>query len=123
MKASIQSRQQAIRTTLAQQTSSNFGGNKTFENSSVFDENSNDKVFIGSKISSRSRHTQHRISRKIGVEHKGNDLKEHYTLGMPTLFNTVQNTFVSKKTEIKKTKDGRRAHPKKEMRDYSPIAE
>jgi hypothetical protein len=39
--ASYQSRQSAIKTNLVGQTSSNFGGNLTFENSSIFDENNN----------------------------------------------------------------------------------
>lgn len=87
--ASYHSRQQAIKSTLAGQTSSNFGGNLTFENSSIFDENNNQKNFIGSTSSNRHSTTQ-REGRKMGVEHKGHDLKDSYTLKIPTLFNTIR---------------------------------
>ena len=71
-------------------TSSNFGGNLTFENSSVFDENNNDKNFVGSKSLNSNRSSAQRLSRKMGVEHKGHDLREQYTLKIPTLFSTIR---------------------------------
>lgn len=81
------------------QTSSNFGGNLTFENSSIFDENNNEKIFVGSKSIYPIRKSQGKLRK--GVEHKGKDIKGQYTLNIPTLFSSARIEMQQKmKTEI-----------------------
>lgn len=74
--ASYHSRQAALRSTLNGASSSGFGGNNTFENSSVFDENNNDKIFIGSVLfkNNKKMHNAHRLPKKTGVSHGGHKI-------------------------------------------------
>lgn len=96
---------------------------------------------MGSKHYNSDRHSARRLGRKTGVEHKGHDIKDQYTLKIPTLFNTIRvglegnyplssrssvlsqalpgyspNKKITKKQEIQK-------HPKKDGKDFSPLAE
>lgn len=54
----------------------------------MFDENNNEKIFIGSKCINPVRKSAHRLRK--GVDHKGKDLVSNYTLNIPTLFSSAR---------------------------------
>jgi hypothetical protein len=79
-------------------TSGTFKDNLTFENSSMFDENNNEKKFIGSQKLNKHKSKManaHKMLKK--VVHNGRGIKT-YTDGGRTLFCTMRETMNSDKS-------------------------